>query len=195
MPHRRRRTGRSVVFTMGRPCAPPWSIVVRCFVLCCRHCYVDGTNRPPTSIASIPLTTPVCAPKIYWYSYVGLQYIPRTSTFFEQLRNNGPILMIFAILNPEKKFQIKILQICPPHLSDVATLPWEIQKSFSTVTNTFNQGRPRRVRQRPTRRAVGDERTVTGKAIRLRAPNRRNTLAWCRGKLYTRGNLHVQTGY
>jgi len=22
-----------------------------------------------------------------------------------------------------------ILQICPPHLSDVATLPWEIQKS------------------------------------------------------------------
>jgi len=25
------------------------------------------------------------------------------------------------------------LQICPPHLSDVATLPWEIQKSFSTL--------------------------------------------------------------
>jgi len=103
--------------------------------------------------------------------------------------------MIFGILNPEKKFHIKILQICPSHLSDVATLPWEIQKSFSTVTNTFNQGRPRRVRQRPTRRAVGDERAVTGKAIRLRAPNRRNTLAWCKGKLYTRGNLHVQTGY
>ena len=103
--------------------------------------------------------------------------------------------MIFGILNPEKKFHTKILQICPPHLSDVATLPREIQKSFSTVTNTFNQGRPRRVRQRPTRRVVGDERAVTGKAIRLRAPNRRNTLAWCRGKLYTRGNLHVQTGY
>ena len=29
---------------------------------------------------------------------------------------------------------MKILQVCPPHLSDVATLPWEIpQKSFSTV--------------------------------------------------------------
>ena len=28
-----------------------------------------------------------------------------------------------------RKFDIKILQICPPHLSDVATLPWEIQKS------------------------------------------------------------------
>jgi len=26
---------------------------------------------------------------------------------------------------------MKILQICPPHLSDVATLPWEIQKSHS----------------------------------------------------------------
>ena len=25
------------------------------------------------------------------------------------------------------------LQICPPHLSDVATLPWEIRKSFSTL--------------------------------------------------------------
>jgi len=24
---------------------------------------------------------------------------------------------------------MKILQVCPPHLSDVATLPWEIQKS------------------------------------------------------------------
>ena len=28
-----------------------------------------------------------------------------------------------------REFHIKILQICPPHLSDVATLPWEIQKS------------------------------------------------------------------
>jgi len=25
---------------------------------------------------------------------------------------------------------MKILQICPPHLSDVATLPWEIQKKL-----------------------------------------------------------------
>jgi len=28
---------------------------------------------------------------------------------------------------------MNILHFCPPHLSDVATLPWEIQKSFSTV--------------------------------------------------------------
>ena len=27
-----------------------------------------------------------------------------------------------------RKFDINILQICPPHQSDVATLPWEIQK-------------------------------------------------------------------
>ena len=26
-----------------------------------------------------------------------------------------------------RKFDIKILQICPPHLSDVATLPWKIE--------------------------------------------------------------------
>jgi len=25
---------------------------------------------------------------------------------------------------------MNILQICPPYLSDVATLPWEIQKSY-----------------------------------------------------------------
>jgi len=37
------------------------------------------------------------------------------------------------MLSPEK-FDTKILQICPPHLLDVSTLPWEIQKkSFSTV--------------------------------------------------------------
>ena len=40
--------------------------------------------------------------------------------------------MIFGTLNPEKTGH-KILQICPPHVSHVATLPWEIQKSFSTV--------------------------------------------------------------
>jgi len=33
---------------------------------------------------------------------------------------------------------MKILQICPPHLSDVATLPWEIQKShFSTILSIY----------------------------------------------------------
>ena len=34
--------------------------------------------------------------------------------------------MIFGVLNPEK-IDMKILQICPPHLSRVATLPWEIR--------------------------------------------------------------------
>jgi len=34
-----------------------------------------------------------------------------------------------------------MLQICPPHLSDVATLPWEIQKkSFSAVLFIHNSG-------------------------------------------------------
>jgi len=28
-----------------------------------------------------------------------------------------------------RKFDMKILQVCLPHLLDVATLPWEIQKS------------------------------------------------------------------
>ena len=38
------------------------------------------------------------------------------------------------MLNPDKKFDMNILQICPPHLSDVATLPGEIKKClFSTL--------------------------------------------------------------
>jgi len=36
--------------------------------------------------------------------------------------------MIFGTLNPGKIWH-EILQICPRHVSDVATLPWEIQKS------------------------------------------------------------------
>jgi len=32
-----------------------------------------------------------------------------------------------------RKFDMNTLQICPPHLSDVATLPWEIQKSFFNI--------------------------------------------------------------
>ena len=48
--------------------------------------------------------------------------------------------MISGMLNPDK-IDMKISQICPPHLSDVATLPWEIQKkSFSAVlfVHTFD---------------------------------------------------------
>jgi len=40
--------------------------------------------------------------------------------------------MIFGTQNPEKIWH-EMLDIYPPHLSGVATLPWEIQKSFSTV--------------------------------------------------------------
>ena len=36
--------------------------------------------------------------------------------------------MIFGKLNPEA-IAHEILQVSPPHLSDVATVPWEIQKS------------------------------------------------------------------
>ena len=40
--------------------------------------------------------------------------------------------MIFVLLNPEK-IDINSLYVCPPHLYTVATLPWEMKKSFSTV--------------------------------------------------------------
>ena len=36
------------------------------------------------------------------------------------------------------KFDMKILQTCPVHLSDVATLPWEIQKAiFNSIIHTY----------------------------------------------------------
>ena len=37
------------------------------------------------------------------------------------------------MLNPEKIRHQHLAEICPPRLSDVATLPLEIQKSFSTA--------------------------------------------------------------
>ena len=48
--------------------------------------------------------------------------------FVNNLVKSQPILMIFGMLNPQK-FDINILQTYPSHLSDVATLPWDIQKS------------------------------------------------------------------
>jgi len=37
--------------------------------------------------------------------------------------------MIFGKLYSEKIWHKKISQICSQHLSDIATLPWEIQES------------------------------------------------------------------
>ena len=44
------------------------------------------------------------------------------------------------MLNPEKIWHKKILQICPSHLSDVATLPWKIEKkSFFNIISHILQ--------------------------------------------------------
>jgi len=44
--------------------------------------------------------------------------------------------MISGVLKPEK-IVIHSLYICPPHLYIVATLPWEIRKSFfSNIIHT-----------------------------------------------------------
>ena len=56
--------------------------------------------------------------------------------------------MTLGTLNPDKfdkienltilrKFDVKIIQICPLQLSDVATLPWEIQKSHFQQYYTY----------------------------------------------------------
>jgi len=53
---------------------------------------------------------------------------------------NKQILMIFAVLHPEKIWLFS-LYICPPYLYTVATLPWEIQKSHfqqNTAENDFS---------------------------------------------------------
>ena len=46
---------------------------------------------------------------------------------------------------------MKILQICPPYVSDVATLPWEIQKKlFSTLLFTHTSDSVCYLRRKPT---------------------------------------------
>jgi len=45
---------------------------------------------------------------------------------------------------------MKILQICPPHLSDVATLPREILKSFSTALFTHTSDYLSYIRRKQT---------------------------------------------
>jgi len=36
-----------------------------------------------------------------------------------------------------RKFDMKVLHICPPHPSDVATLPWESEKIPIIIRQTF----------------------------------------------------------
>jgi len=61
--------------------------------------------------------------------------------------------MIFGTLD------MKILQICPPHLLDVATLPWEIQKvifnSRDRVIQKLKGGRFFRTQSRYKSKPVG----------------------------------------
>jgi len=45
---------------------------------------------------------------------------------------------------------MKILQVCPSHLSDVDTLLWEIKKSFSTVLFIHTSDYLRYVRSKQT---------------------------------------------
>ena len=35
-----------------------------------------------------------------------------------------------------RQFAMNVLSTCPPRLSDVATLPWEIQVIFNSIINT-----------------------------------------------------------
>ena len=61
--------------------------------------------------------------------------VPKTSTFYflNNCVKNLPILVIFGMCIPEKIWHENLTD-CPPRLSDVATVPWEIEKkSFSTV--------------------------------------------------------------
>jgi len=55
--------------------------------------------------------------------------VPKTSTFlfFEQVCEKLTDFNNFGMLNPEQIW-LNTLQICPPHLSDEAALPCDIQK-------------------------------------------------------------------
>ena len=51
------------------------------------------------------------------------------------------------MLNPEK-IDMNTLQICPPHLSDVATLPWDIKKSHFQHYHSYNSDYLRYLRRK-----------------------------------------------
>jgi len=73
---------------------------------------------------------------VYKWSTIQLYIVSqKTSTFYFwiTLSKVNRFLMIFDMWNPEKIWH-KNLTHCPPCLSDIATVSWEIEKrSFSTV--------------------------------------------------------------
>ena len=65
--------------------------------------------------------------------YIGFQKRP-PFLFFNNFVKNQPISMIFDMFSPEKiRHTVNSLQTRPPHLSDVAILPWEIQKNIHKI--------------------------------------------------------------
>jgi len=88
-----------------------------------RPAYVSVVLCEADTVVSLLQTRPIglhCVPpkRPPFYFLIALSQINRFNDFGE--------------LNPEK-ISHKILLTCPPHLSDVATLPWEIQKVIFTV--------------------------------------------------------------
>jgi len=62
---------------------------------------------------------------------------------------------------------------------------------LSDLTNTFNQSRNRSVSRRSVQRVLfqsGYHRRVICKVIRIRHQNKRNRVAWCRGKHFVASN-------
>jgi len=61
-----------------------------------------------------------------------------TFLFFKQLCQKLTIIISFGVVNPKKIYN-NSLYIWPPHLYTVATLPWEIQKSyfFNSIVHTY----------------------------------------------------------
>ena len=56
--------------------------------------------------------------------------------FFELLCQKLTDFINFGYVKSREDFDMSILQICPPHLSDVATLPREIQKAVLYRTSS-----------------------------------------------------------
>ena len=49
------------------------------------------------------------------------------------------MILIILVRRILRKFDMNVVHFCPPHLSSVATLPWEIQKKviFSSIIRTY----------------------------------------------------------
>ena len=110
-----------------------WSIVTSVSV--CGSAFASVCSRAEYlwNNASRTSSNLCCNPQLWRHDIHRVPQKTFTFCFFEQLCQKLTDFNNFGMWNP-KKIWHEHFTYCPPYLSDVATVPWEIQKkSFSTL--------------------------------------------------------------